>query len=61
MKPRVLCAIYRNTRRQGMTTPQAVPDSLFDADKAITCQFYAAGRRLYTIETIIKLEKEAKR
>lgn len=53
---RKLCAIYRNTHRQGMITPEAVPDNLFSADKALN-QFYKYGRSIYTIELIHKLQQ----
>lgn len=58
MKTNQLCAIYRNTRRKGTTTPQNVPDNLFDADKATNNQFYKQGRELYTIERITELTKQ---
>lgn len=48
-----LCAMYRNTHRTGHA-PIENMDCLFDADKAINNQFYLAGRKLFTIESILQ-------
>lgn len=56
MKMNRLFKIYQNTFRNGMVKPQAVPDSLFDADKSNNA-FYKRGREIYTIEKIIQLTK----
>lgn len=51
--------MYRKTKLTGHT-PTGNIDCLFDADQATNNKFYKTGRKLFTIESVLKRQQNEK-